>query len=147
MKGRAAPIFFLVAGTVFGVILSRSGAADFDFIQSMFLFEDIHLYGILGVAVAVAMPGLWLLKRWDRSLAGEPLKYKTRVLHRGTVLGGILFGIGWAMTGMCPGPIIVNVGEGKLVACGALVGALLGAYVLGRLYPRLQRPLDLPPID
>jgi len=147
MKKLMSRVLFVIAGTVFGVILSRSGAADFDFIQSMFLFEDIQLYGILAVAVAVAMPGLWLLKRGNRSVTGEPLKYKTRVLHRGTVVGGILFGVGWAMTGMCPGPIIVNLGEGKWVACGALVGALLGAYTMGRLYPSLRRPLDLPPID
>jgi len=143
---KATGVFMVVAGAVFGFILSRSGAADFDVIQSMFLLEHIHLYGIIGVAVAVALPGLWLLKRSGRSIQGEPLKYKVRIPHRGNLLGGIVFGIGWAITGMCPGPIIVNIGEGKLYALAALAGALLGAYTLGALYPRMAPSLGMPPL-
>ncbi len=65
-------------------------------------------------------------------------------MHRGTVVGGLLFGVGWSITGMCPGPILVNIGEGKLYAIGALAGALAGAALFGTLYPRLERPFRLP---
>ncbi|HZL92437.1 MAG TPA: YeeE/YedE thiosulfate transporter family protein [Vicinamibacterales bacterium] len=66
--------------------------------------------------------------------------------HRGNVAGGVLFGIGWSIAGMCPGPILVNIGEGKIYALAALAGALVGAGLLGAWYPALQRPFALPPL-
>lgn len=139
-------IFFLIAGVCFGFVLSRSGAADYDFIQGMFLFTNLQLYGIIGTAVALTAPGLWWLQRGGRSFSGAPLVFERKVLNRGTVVGSILFGIGWSIAGMCPGPILVNLGEGKLPALGALAGALVGSALFGLLYPRLQRPLGLPPL-
>ena len=62
------------------------------------------------------------------------------------MLGGLLFGVGWSIAGMCPGPILVNIGEGKVYAVAALAGALIGAGAFGQLYPQLQKPLGLPPI-
>src|SRR6187551_3284677 len=130
----------LVLGTAFGLVLSRSGAADYNYIQGMFLFQDFQLYGIIGTAVALTAPGLWLLKRRGRTAGGHPIEIELKGLNRGTVVGGVLFGIGWSIAGMCPGPIFVNVGEGKIYALAALAGALVGAGLLGSLYPALQRP-------
>jgi hypothetical protein len=110
----------------------------------MFLLENFQLYGIIGTAVAVMAPGLWLLKRGGRTAFGEPLVVKPKPRNRGNIAGGVLFGIGWSITGMCPGPILVNIGEGKIYALGALVGALAGAALFGALYQRLTRPLGLP---
>ena len=135
---------YLVLGTVFGFVLSRSGAADYDYIQAMFLFEDFQLYGILGTAVALTAPGVWLIKRRGRTLFGRALEIELKPLHRGNVGGGVLFGIGWSMAGMCPGPILVNIGEGKIYALAALAGALTGAAAFGSLYDLLQRPFRLP---
>jgi uncharacterized membrane protein YedE/YeeE len=67
-------------------------------------------------------------------------------MHRGTVAGGLLFGIGWSLAGMCPGPIFVNIGEGKIYAIAALAGALTGTSAFGILYDRLQGVFGLPPI-
>ena len=64
-------IFYLLLGTFFGFVLSRSGAADYDFIQGMFLFQRFQLYGIIGTAVALTAPGLWLLKRYGQTLGGK----------------------------------------------------------------------------
>jgi uncharacterized protein len=139
-------IFFLIAGTLFGLVLSRSGAADYDFIQGMFLFTNFQLYGIIGAGVALTAPGLWWLKRRGRSLSGASLAFETKSLNRGTVVGSVLFGIGWSIAGMCPGPMLVNLGEGKLYAIGALAGAFTGAALFGSLYPRLQPLFGLPPI-
>jgi len=125
-------------------VLSRSGAADYNFIQSMFLFRSFQLYGIIGSAVVLTAPGLWLIKRRGRTALGERLKIELKPLHRGTVAGGLLFGIGWSIAGMCPGPILVNIGEGKIYALAAFAGALTGAALLGAVYPRLQKPLGLP---
>ena len=139
-------LLYLMLGTVFGFALSRSGAADYDFIQAMFLFESFQLYGIIGTGVVLTAPGLWLLRRWGRTAFGRPLVVEPKPFTRGTIVGGLLFGVGWSMAGMCPGPIFVNIGEGKVYALAALAGALTGTALLGALYPKLQRPLTLPPI-
>jgi len=131
-------------GTVFGFVLSRSGAADYNFIQSMFLFTSFQLYGIIGTAVALTLPGLLLLKKYGRTITGKPIAIELKPLNRGNAIGGLLFGVGWSMAGMCPGPILVNIGEGKLYAIAALAGALAGAALLGVLYPKLQAPFHLP---
>jgi uncharacterized membrane protein YedE/YeeE len=142
----AMTVLYITLGTIFGFVLSRSGAADYDQIQSMFLFQSFQLYGILGTAVVVTSAGLWLLKRRGRTALGRPLKIELKPLHRGTVAGGLLFGVGWSMAGMCPGPILVNIGEGKIYALAALAGALTGAAALGAVYERLKRTFRLPSI-
>jgi uncharacterized membrane protein YedE/YeeE len=140
-------IVYLVFGVAFGWTLSRSGAADYDFVQKMFLFESFQLYGIIATAVVVTASGLWLLKRRGVTLSGAPLRVSPKPRHPGNVLGGILFGAGWSITGMCPGPILVNIGEGKLYALAALAGVLVGAALFGTLYERIFQPLRLPPLE
>ncbi len=139
-------LFFALMGTVFGWLLSRSGAADYDMVQGMFLFTSFQLWGIIGVAVMLTAPGLWLLKRRGRSASGAPLNLKPKPRHRGNLVGGALFGIGWSIAGMCPGPIFVNIGEGKVYALAALAGALVGSGAFGLLYQRLQALLRLPAV-
>jgi uncharacterized membrane protein YedE/YeeE len=139
-------VLYLIFGVIFGVVLSRSGAADYDMIQGMFLFERFQLYGIIGVAVLVTMPGLWLMKRRGRIFGGAPLEIDVKPFHRGNIIGGLLFGVGWSIAGMCPGPVLVNIGEGKIYALAALAGALTGAGAFGALYSRVQGLLALPPI-
>jgi uncharacterized membrane protein YedE/YeeE len=137
-------ILYLALGAIFGFVLSRSGAADYDYIQGMFLFERFQLYGIIGTAIALTAPGLWLIKRRGRTLAGTPISIELKSMNRGTIAGGVLFGMGWSMTGMCPGPILVNIGEGKVYALAALAGALAGAWLFGAIYERLRGPFGLP---
>jgi uncharacterized membrane protein YedE/YeeE len=135
----------IVLGTTFGYVLSRSGAADYDYIQRMFLLESFQLYGIIGTAVALTAGGLWILKRAGQ-IRGRPLDVRPKPSHGGNVAGGLLFGIGWSIAGMCPGPVLVNIGEGKIYAAAALAGALTGTAMFGRLYESLRRPFRLPPI-
>jgi uncharacterized membrane protein YedE/YeeE len=137
-------LLYVLLGTVFGFTLSRSGAADYNYVQGMFLFEQFQLYGIMGTAVAFTAPGLWLLKRYGRTVAGRPLEIELKPLHRGNIVGGLVFGVGWSMAGMCPGPIFVNLGEGKIYAAATLAGALVGAGVFGSIYARVQGPFRLP---
>ena len=133
-----------VLSVAFGFLLSRSGAADFDVIQHMFLFDSFHMYGLLAVGVGLTAPGLWLLGRYGRTLTGQPIHLAAKPIHGGSIPSGLLFGVGWAMTGMCPGPILVTLGEGKVVALAALAGALLGTWLFGVNYVRIQRFLKLP---
>jgi uncharacterized membrane protein YedE/YeeE len=136
----------LLFGGAFGYVLSRSGAADYNYIQRMFLLESFQLYGIIGTAVVLTAPLIWLLKQGGRTLSGAVINVTSKPGHRGNVVGGLLFGVGWSICGMCPGPILVNIGEGKLYAFAALAGALVGTAVFGRVYSTLQAPLRLPPI-
>jgi uncharacterized membrane protein YedE/YeeE len=139
-------ILYLALGTAFGFVLSRSGAADYSYIQAMFLFDNLQLYGIIGAAVVLTAPGLWWIQRRGRTLLGAPVQVERKAMNRGTVVGGVLFGIGWSITGMCPGPILVNIGEGKVYALAALAGALIGAGLFGTLYSRLQSFFRLPTV-
>ena len=137
-------LLYVVLGTIFGFILSRSGAADYNYIQAMFLFTSFQLYGIIGTAVAITAPGIWFIKRYGRTALGRPIAIELKPRHRGNVVGGLLFGIGWSMAGMCPGPIFVNIGEGKIYALAALAGALAGAGLFGAIYTRIQSVFRLP---
>jgi uncharacterized protein len=137
-------LLYLALGTVFGFTLSRSGAADYDYIQAMFLFESFQLYGIIGTAVMLTAPGLWLIKRRGRTVGGTPITIELKALNRGTVVGGLLFGVGWSICGMCPGPILVNIGEGKIYALAALAGGITGAAIFGMSYERLRKAFTLP---
>src|SRR5258705_5992230 len=139
-------LLYVLLGTAFGFLLSRSGAADYNYIQGMFLFERFQLYGIIGTAVAVTAPGLWLIKRRGRTVTGRRIEVELKPLHRGNIVGGLLFGVGWSIAGMCPGPIFVNIGEGKIYALPALAGAPLGARAFCAVFPRIQPPVPPPPL-
>jgi uncharacterized membrane protein YedE/YeeE len=139
-------LLYIALGTIFGFVLSRSGAADYDYIQGMFLFQRFQLYGILATGVLLTAPGLWLIKKRARTITGRPIAIERKSLNRGTIAGSLLFGVGWSITGMCPGPILVNIGEGKVYAVGALAGALAGAALFGSVYDRLQKPFGLAPL-
>ena len=140
-------IIYLALGALFGFILSRSGAADYNYIQAMFLFESVQLYGIIGTAVVITAAGLSMLKHGSRTVGGQPIAIELKPLHRGNIVGGLLFGVGWSMAGMCPGPILVNIGEGKMYALAAMAGALVGAGAFGALYERLRGVFGLPPLS
>lgn len=141
---RSQTALFLLLGTAFGFTLSRSGAADYDVIQNMFLLRDFQLYGILGTAVLLTGLGLRLMERGGHTMGGRPLKLQPKPFNRGTLVGSLIFGVGWSITGMCPGPVLVNLGEGKLYALPAFAGVLAGTWLLGRFYDRVRRPMGLP---
>lgn len=142
-----AHLLFLVAGLGFGFLLSRGGASDFDYIQRMFLLSDFQMYGIIGTAIAGAAPFLFVMRRLGRGFRGQPVDFRPKPVHRGNLVGGVIFGAGWALTGYCPGPLLVSLGEGKLYALGAFAGMITGVWLVGRFYDPLQRALGLPGAD
>ncbi|MGH9330638.1 MAG: DUF6691 family protein, partial [Vicinamibacterales bacterium] len=114
---------YLILGTLFGVVLTKAEAVSWFRIQEMFRFESFHMYGIMGSAVAVAAISIALLKRARaRSLGGEPISIPTKELGRGYRywIGGSLFGVGWAFTGACPGPLFALIGSGASVFVAAV---------------------------
>lgn len=135
-------IRFFAFGTLFGFILSRVGATDFDAIANMFLLRDLHLAGVIGIAIAVAAPALYVLRK--RGIAG-PENCKIRLTQKprkpGNAVGGMLFGAGWALTGTCPGTALSQLGEGKLMALFTLGGIIAGVALYRATGTRVRERL------
>ncbi len=133
-------LFYFAAGLGFGIVLTKAQVVSWYRIQEMFHFDSFHMYGIIGSAVAVAAIGLWLIKRFDaRSVDGSPLRLPPKELGSGTRywLGGTIFGLGWGLSGACPGPILALLGSGVAGAVVLLASALLGTWTYAVLRPRL----------
>jgi uncharacterized membrane protein YedE/YeeE len=126
-------LVFLVSGAVFGFFLSAARATDYAAIHGMFKLTDLHLFGVIGVAVATAALGLWLVRRAGaRSLGGAPISLAHKPLHRAVFVGGIVFGLGWALSGACPGTALAQLGEGKLYALATVLGIVAGTWLRQR---------------
>ena len=128
---------FLAFGALFGFLLSRARATDYDAIIGMFRLTDLHLFGVIGVAIAAAAVGVRLLRmHTERSLAGEPLGLKTKPYHSAVFAGGLVFGVGWALSGACPGTALTQIGEGKLYALATVLGIVAGTWLRQRVVSR-----------
>ena len=124
---------FLITGTLFGIIMAKSEAISWYRIQEMFRFQSFHMYGIIGVAGVLGAIGVALIKKLAlHDIIGQPIYFipKEKAIVK-YVLGGILFGLGWALTGACPGPIVVNIGYGFASFIVVFVFAIVGTYVFG----------------
>ena len=131
---------YLALGVAFGFVLTRAEVVSWFRIQEMFHFQSFRMFGIIGSAVATAALSLQLLKRLGvRTLQGEAISIPPRPLGSGIryALGGTLFGIGWALTGACPGPMFSLVGSGVTVLLVAILSALAGTWAYGWLRPHL----------
>jgi uncharacterized protein len=131
---------FLLLGIAFGFVLTRSEVLSWFRIQEMFRFQSFRMYGIIGSAVATASVSLALIKFLKlRSASGELISVSPKPLGSGIqyAAGGTIFGLGWALTGACPGPVVALIGNGVSVMIAALVSALAGTWVYGWLRPRL----------
>jgi uncharacterized membrane protein YedE/YeeE len=131
---------FLVFGTVFGFLLSRAGATTFDFHANLFLFRDLQLLWVIAIAVAAAGVGFTLLKSsGTRSLVErQRLRFKGKRWQPGLVRGALMLGIGWGLTGSCPGTAPAMLGEGKLIVLFTIAGILAGTYLYGLRASREQ---------
>jgi len=125
---------YVLFGLLFGFVLSRIGATDYDAIAGMFLLTDLHLMGVIGTAVALCAAGFALARRFGvSSLRGEPLELGKKPMVPGLVVGALLFGVGWALSGTCPGTSLAQIGEGRLAGMVTFGGILIGAYLGERL--------------
>ena len=129
----------LLLGIAFGIVLIKSEVVRWQRIHDMFLFREPHMYLIIGTAVVVGAISMLLIKRFEvKSIGtGEKIVYKPKPYHKGVIIGGTLFGMGWAVTGACPGPIYAQIGAGEWIAVVTFIGAFLGMYLYGYLRPRL----------
>ena len=132
-------LLYFFIGILFGITMIKSEAASWFRIYEMFQFKSFHMYGIIGAAVALGVVISQLIKRNKlRSSFGTEIQIAPKPkLIKASLYGGIIFGLGWALTGACPGPIYVLIGAGYLPLLVVFVFAVLGTYCYGLLKPRL----------
>jgi uncharacterized protein len=119
----------LAFGALFGLTLLATGAADFDAMERMFLFRDAHLFLLAGMTTLVSFVGLYFLLR---SRVAEGVRAQPRAIHRGSIPGGVLFGIGWGLSGSCPGTALAQLGSGHVIALVTAAGIVLGNWLFER---------------
>lgn len=131
-------IKFLLAGVVFGIILVKSQVISWFRIQEMFRLQSFYMYGVIGSAIVVGIVSVLLLKRFKaRTIKGEPIEIPKKQFTWGNVWGGLIFGLGWAITGACPGPLYALLGSGFGVIGITLLSAIFGTWVYGVLKSKL----------
>ena len=130
---------YTVAGIAFGIILVKAQVISWFRIQEMFRLQSFHMYGVIGSAVIVGIISVWLIKKLNiKTIYGEKIEFHPREFNKGQVYGGLLFGLGWAITGACPGPLFAQIGTGATVIAVTLLSAIAGTWVYG--YAREKLP-------
>lgn len=131
-------IKYLLVGILFGIVLTKSEAVSWYRIQEMFRFQSFHMYGIIGSAIVVAMTSILIIKKYKiPALNGEAINIPDKQFNKGSIIGGTIFGMGWALAGACPGPLYALIGSGYSIILVVLFSALLGTWVYSFLKPRL----------
>jgi len=130
---------YILVGFIFGIVLTKAEAVSWYRIYEMFHFQSFHMYGIIGVAVATGLIGIQLIKiKKLKDIDGNPIYIQDK--EKGNIrywIGGILFGLGWALVGACPGPIFILLGAGVLSIGLVLLGAVFGTFLYGVLKDKL----------
>lgn len=132
-------IKFLVLGILFGIVMAKSEAISWFRIQEMFRFQAFHMYGIIGTAVVLGVIGVALIKKFNiRDFHGNPIIFypKDKSITR-YLIGGTIFGLGWALSGACPGPMVVNIGYGFFAMAIVFLFGIIGTFLYGYFKEKL----------
>lgn len=131
-------IRFFIVGSLFGIVFLKAQIISWFRIQEMFRFQSFHMYGVIGSAVITGLLSVLLIRKFNiKTMAGEEVVIPRKPFNKGTVIGGLLFGLGWGLTDSCPGPIFAQLGMGVPVAIVVLLSAMTGTWVYGLLRDRL----------
>lgn len=131
-------IKYLIVGALFGIVFVKAEIISWYRIQEMFRLHAFHMYGVIGTAVVVGMISVWIIKRFHiKTIQGETVVFHKKTFQWGNVIGGTIFGLGWAITGACPGPLFAQIGSGFLVVIITLLSAIAGTFVYGLLQRKL----------
>ena len=130
---------YLAVGVVFGIILTKSEVISWYRIYEMFRFQSFHMYGVIGSTVLIGILIIqWIKREKLKSLDGQEIQIPDKDFSIPRYLiGGTIFGLGWALTGACPGPLYILVGNGYLVMLAAILSAIAGTYVYGAIRHKL----------
>lgn len=137
-NGIGANFKYIFAGLLFGFFLVKSEVISWYRIQEMFRFQSFHMYGIIGSAVVVGIISVWIIKKWKlKSLDGQAIEIQDKTFNKGQIFGGLMFGMGWAITGACPGPLYALIGSGATVIIMTLLSAVIGTWTYGWVREKL----------
>ena len=129
---------YLVVGIAFGIVFVKAEIISWFRIQEMFRLESFFMYGVIGTAVVVGMISVFIIKTFNiKTLSGEKIIFENKTFNKGQIIGGLIFGIGWAITGACPGPLFAQIGSGFLVVIVTLLSAIAGTWVYGYFRDKL----------
>ncbi len=131
---------YLILGTLFGFVLIKSEVVSWFRIQEMFRFQDIHMYGIIGIAVIIGILSIQIIKRNNlKDMQGTPISIPPKDSSQVTryLMGGAMFGLGWALLGACPGPMFALLGSGLSIMLVPIAAAIAGTYTYGALRDKL----------
>ena len=131
-------IKYLIVGLLFGIVFIKAESISWYRIQEMFRFQSFHMYGVIGTAVIVGIISVFLIKKLNiKTIYGEKIEFHDKKFNKGQILGGLIFGLGWAITGACPGPIFAQIGNGVMVMIVTLFFAIIGTWVYGYFRDKL----------
>lgn len=129
---------YLLVGVLFGIVFVKAEVVSWFRIQEMFRLQSFHMYGIIGSAVLIGALSVWLIKTFKiKTIHGEEITFSGKKFNRGQIYGGLTFGLGWGLTGACPGPLFAQIGVGATVAIVTLLSAVVGTWVYGRFREQL----------
>ncbi len=132
------PVKYIVYGTIFGIILTKSEVVSWFRIQEMFRLQSFHMYGVIGSAVITGAFSVFLIRKLGiQTINGQKIDLQQIPFSKGQIIGGLLFGFGWALTGACPGPLFAQIGAGATVVCVTLLSAVAGTWVYGWVRAKL----------
>lgn len=131
-------IKYLIVGILFGIVFIKAEVISWFRIQEMFRLQSFHMYGVIGSAVLVGMISVWIIKKLGiRTIYGEQIVLHPKQFNKGQIYGGLIFGLGWGITGACPGPLFAQIGTGATVIIVTLLSAVAGTWVYGLLRDKL----------
>lgn len=129
---------FILVGIVFGILLVKSEVISWYRIQEMFRLQSFHMYGVIGSAIGVGALSVFLIKKFKlKTIYGESIQFHDRPFSKGNIAGGLMFGLGWAITGACPGPLFAQIGSGGTVTIVTLLSAIAGTWIYGLIREKL----------
>lgn len=129
---------YLIIGILFGIIFVKAEIISWFRIQEMFRMQSFHMYGVIGSAIFTAMISIFIIKRFKiNTIYGEKIEIQAKSFSVGQIYGGLTFGLGWAITGACPGPLFAQIGTGATVISVTLLSAIAGTWVYGLIRDKL----------
>ena len=137
-EGFASLLRYGIVGLLFGIVFVKAEIISWFRIQEMFRLQSFFMYGVIGSAILVGIISIQLIKKFNiKTIKGEVINIPKKEFRKGQIIGGFIFGLGWALTGACPGPLFAQIGSGFTVILVTLVSAIAGTWVYGKFSDKL----------
>lgn len=131
-------LVYAFVGILFGITFVKAEIVSWFRIQEMFRFDSFHMYGVIGTAVMVGVISVFIIKKYKvKTKDGEEIILTPKTFNKGQIIGGLMFGLGWAITGACPGPLFAQIGSGFTVVTVTFLSAVAGTWVYGYFKEKL----------